>query len=239
MNRKIATKTVSFAALVILPVLFVGSCGPQGGGFPAGGQEIWSFDKDQAGSVPRGWKVAETAGQGKAAAWEVIPHESAPSRPQVVAITTNENRGSTYNLLIAEGTKYKDLQIRVMVKSDAGEEDRGGGPIWRAKDADNYYIARWNPLEDNFRVYSVKDGQRKQLGSADVKANPRTWHEITISHSGTKIVASLDGKQMIELEDSTFTEAGKVGLWVKADGKTAFDNLWVARLDPRAKDQSE
>ena len=65
------------------------------------------------------------------------------------------------------------------------------------------------------------------------------WHEITISHSGTKIVASLDGKQMIELEDSTFTEAGKVGLWVKADGKTAFDNLWVARLGPRAKDQSE
>jgi len=239
MDRKIVTRAVSFVAVAILPGLFVGSCGPRGGGFPAGDQEIWSFDKDKAGFVPQGWKVAETAGQGKAATWQAIADESAPSRPQVVAVTANENRGRTYNLLIAEGTKYKDLQIRVMVKANAGEEDQGGGPIWRAKDADNYYIARWNPLEDNFRVYSVKDGQRKQLGSADVKANPRTWHEITISHSGTKIVASLDGKQMIELEDSTFTEAGKVGLWVKADGKTAFDNLWVARLDPRAKDQSE
>jgi len=26
---------------------------------------------------------------------------------------------------------------------------------------------------------------------------------------------------------------------VKADGKTAFDNLWVAKPGPKAKDQSE
>jgi len=169
MDRKIVTRTVSFVTVAILPALFVGSCGPRGGGFPAGDQEIWSFDKDQAGSAPPSWKVAETAGQGKAATWQVIADDSAPSRPQVVAITANENRGSTYNLLIAEGAKYKDLQIRVMVKAVAGEEDQGGGPVWRAKDADNYYIARWNQLENNFRVYFVKDGQRKQLGSEPVK----------------------------------------------------------------------
>jgi len=41
----------------------------------------------------------------------------------------------------------------------------------RAKDADNYYIARWNPLEENLRVYFVKDGKQTQLASAKVKAN--------------------------------------------------------------------
>jgi len=236
--RNLPNITLFLVIAVVLSV-FVASCGLWRWQSEGGRYEVWTFDKDKAGSVPRGWKAAETAGQGKAATWQVIADESAPSHPQAVAITANENRGRTYSLLVAEGTKYKDLQIRVMVKADAGEEDQGGGPIWRAKDADNYYIARWNPLENNVRVYFVKDGQRKQLGSADVKANPRTWHEITISHSKTKIVASLDGKQMIELEDSTFTEAGKVGLWVKADGKTAFDNLWIAKLSPKAKDESE
>ena len=39
------------------------------------------------------------------------------------------------------------------VFADEDERDQGGGSIWRAQDRDNYYIARWNRLEDNFRVY--------------------------------------------------------------------------------------
>ena len=115
--------------------------------------------------------------------------------------TATKNSGQTYNLLIAKGTKYRDLEIEVMVKAITGEEDQGGGPIWRAKDADNYYIARWNPLEDNFRVYFVKDGRRKELGSANVKADPTAWHNIEIEHEGNRIKAEFDGKKLIELED--------------------------------------
>ncbi len=78
---------------------------------------------------------------------------------------------------MAQGTSYGDVEVKVMVKAVAGVEDQGGGPIWRAKDADNYYICRWNPLENNFRVYFVKDGRRKQLGTADVKTDANIWHE--------------------------------------------------------------
>ncbi len=189
-----------------------------------------TFDRDEAGSVPRGWKVAETDGQGKPATWQVVADASAPSPPQTVALTANENYGSTFNLLMAQRTSYKDLEVKVMVKAVAGEEDQGGGPIWRAKDADNYYIARWNPLENNFRVYFVKDGRRKQLGTADVKTDAKIWHEIRIVHKATRIKAYFDGKQLVELEDSTFSEPGMVGLWVKADGKTAFDNFSPNRI---------
>jgi hypothetical protein len=109
----------------------------------------------------------------------------------------------------------------------AGKEDQGGGPIWRAKDADNYYIARWNPLEKNFRVYFVKDGRRKRLASADIDVDPGKWHEIEIEHVGNKIVAEFDDKKLIEIKDSTFTEAGMVGLWTKADAATAFDDFEI------------
>ena len=42
--------------------------------------------------------------------------------------------------------------------------DQGGGPVWRYQDANNYYIARMNPLEDNYRVYKVVEWQAEATG---------------------------------------------------------------------------
>jgi hypothetical protein len=130
-------------------------------------------------------------------------------------------------LVIAEGTEYKDLEITVWVKANSGKEDQGGGPIWRVKDANNYYIARWNPLENNLRVYYVKGGKRKQLASADVNVDPKAWHRISIKHKSNKIEARLDEKTLLEIVDETFPQVGMVGLWTKADAATAFDTFEV------------
>ncbi|MBW8001137.1 MAG: hypothetical protein FVQ80_03840 [Planctomycetes bacterium] len=187
----------------------------------------WSFDSEKIGSVPEGWIIGETAGMGKTAKWEVIRDDSAPSKDKAVAVTRSENYGETFNLLLAKKTNYKDVEVSVKVKAISGKEDRGGGPIWRAKDADNYYISRWNPLENNLRVYYVKDGRRVQLATADIKTDPGKWHEIEIEHVGNKIVAEFDDEKVIEIEDSTFAEGGMVGLWTKADAATAFDDFEV------------
>jgi hypothetical protein len=107
--------------------------------------------------------------------------------------------------------------------------DQGGGLIWRVKDHDNYYIARWNPLEDNFRVYYVKEGRRVQLDSANVKADFAKWHTIKIEQRGDAIACYLDGEKLLEVKDKTFAEAGGVGLWTKADAATAFDDLVIRK----------
>ncbi|MBM3334294.1 hypothetical protein FJY63_06500 [Candidatus Sumerlaeota bacterium] len=189
-------------------------------------QVTWAFDKAKPGPVAA-WKVAETAGKGKPAVWEVVADPSAPSQPNALAITANQNTGQTFNLLITENFRFQDLEISVMVKAIAGKEDQGGGPVWRYKDANNYYLARWNPLEENLRAYYVKDGKRAQLGSADVKVDRTKWHRVGVKHVGKKIEVSLDNKKMIEVEDATFAEPGMIGLWVKADGQSAFDDLDV------------
>ena len=44
-----------------------------------------------------------------------------------------------------------------------GSFDRGGGPVWRARDGRNYYVARWNPLEHDCRIYTVVDGVRTTI----------------------------------------------------------------------------
>jgi len=188
-----------------------------------------SFAGDQAGSVPKGWEIAETNGKGNPAKWEVIADPSAPGGPNAVAITANENGGGTFNLLIAKETRFKDLDLSVSVKAVEGKEDQGGGPIWRAKDANNYSIARWNPLETNLRLYFVKDGKRQQLATVEkIETDPKGWHKIEVSNVGNQIVVKFDGKKLIEAEDATFPDAGRIGLWVKADGRSEFADV-VAR----------
>ena len=232
-------KTLQNRYLLSILVMAALMCGCQSMLAGENGQEQkkeWPFEKSDVGLVPKGWKVAETSGMNKTAKWEVIRDDLAPSKDKVVAVTKTENYGHTFNLLIAKETNYKDLGVSVKVKAITGEEDQGGGPIWRAKDADNYYIARWNPLEKNFRVYFVKDGRRMQLASADIETDPDTWHEIEIEHVGNKIVAEFDDKQVIEIEDSTFAEGGMVGLWTKADAATAFDDFKVESEDDDGDD---
>jgi hypothetical protein len=222
-----ARKIAGVAALLLLPLGI--SCQAQLQ-VVAGHRRTWTFDKDRVGEIPKGWQVAETAATGTPAKWEVVADGSSVGKPNAVALTSSQNRGRTFNLLLAKNTSYRDLRISVMVKAGTGKEDQGGGPMWRAQDPNNYYIARWNPLEKNFRAYFVKDGKRKQLGSADVKIDPNSWHEIEIEHKADKIKAKLDGKLLIEVEDKTFEQAGMIGLWTKADAATAFDNISVTAL---------
>lgn len=194
------------------------------------GKRRWSFTKAKVGELPKVWRVAETAGVETPATWKVVADPTAPTPPNALAITENKNPNKTFNLLIARRTEYKDLEISVMVKAIAGKMDQGGGPVWRCKDANNYYVARWNPLEDNIRVYYVKNGKRTQLGTADVKVDVKKWHKVGVKHAGNNIEVYLNDKKMIEVEDSTFADPGMIGLWVKADGRTAFDDLRIAPL---------
>ncbi len=183
------------------------------------------FDGAKPKEMPPGVTIAETSGKGKPARWEVVLAPDAPSRPNAFGITANENRGRTYNLALVAGSSLEDVDISVKVKAVLGQEDQGGGPVWRARDENNYYIARWNPLENNFRVYYVKNGRRKQLKSAGTKLGRKTWHTIRVVMRGARIECHLDGKKLLTVTDETFGDAGKVGLWVKADGQTLFDDL--------------
>ena len=162
------------------------------------------------------------------ATWIVKADTSAPSKPNVLALTdTKEGWGGTFNLCWTDHVKFKDGVIEVKVKAGTGHEDQGGGLIWRLHDKNNYYITRWNPLEDNFRLYSVKDGSRKILESARVKADPSQWHTIRIEHMGDEIKCYFDNEALKTVQDNTFPAGGGVGVWTKADAVTAFDDLEV------------
>jgi hypothetical protein len=191
-------------------------------------EEPYNMDlKDvKTGELPKGWKKAKT-GEGPGSVWKVVEDSSAPGGKAIIQASADGPK-PLFNLCIAEETKFEDVDISVSIKANAGKIDQGGGLIWRCQDTDNYYVARWNPLEDNFRVYKVEKGKRTQLGTADVKLPSDKWHVLRAVQKGGDIQCHLNDKLYLEVKDSTFSKAGKVGFWTKADAQTSFADLKAA-----------
>jgi hypothetical protein len=130
-----------------------------------------------------------------------------------------------WTVAVLEDKSFSDVDVSVKVKPISGKEDQTGGLIFRAKDAKNYYLVRSNGLEDNYRLYTMTDGKRKQIASTKVDP-PKAgeWHTLRVVAKGTKIQAYIGDKLLIDQEDATFKE-GYVGLWTKADSVTEFDDF--------------
>ncbi len=188
------------------------------------------FEKVPTGGLPDGWVVDATHPTKKLATWEVVEDATAPSGKKVLAIskinTTYILFGNTFNLCYTKNIAFHDGTVSVKFKARTGRIDQGGGIMWRVQDRDNYYVARFNPLEDNFRFYSVKKGVRRQIASADVKLAPG-WHSMKIVQNGAHFEGYLDGKKLLEAENESCKKSGGVGLWTKADAATSFDDFRV------------
>ena len=187
-----------------------------------------NFESVPVGKISTGWKVEATNQRGPLATWQVTEDKTAPSGQKVLSLTkTNHTSGSTFNLCWTRQISFRNGEISVMVKANKGMEDEGGGIIWRAKDKENYFVSRYNPLENNFRIYYVKEGARTMLASARIAIPAHQWFTLKVTMNGDIINGYLNDKKLLEVKDDTFKEAGGVGLWVKADGKTSFDNFHV------------
>jgi hypothetical protein len=190
---------------------------------------VLKFEK-KFDTAPTGWKVDQT-GEGEGSQWKVVADKTSPSKTGWVLMQVAEAGGRIFNLCVANDTNYQDLELTVWVKSGKGEIDQGGGPLWRYQDANNYYTARWNPIEKNFRLYHIVNGKRTQLATAeDIDIDATKWHTITIRHQGNKIECSLNGKKLLSVEDDAITKAGRIGLWTKADAQTFFAQLEAVAL---------
>lgn len=190
----------------------------------AGQQLVYSFDSDSAGRLPQKFHSALT-GSGVESKWVVMADPTAPSRPNVIAQTSTDKTDYRFPLLIADEGSFRDLDLSVQFKAVSGGIDRAGGLVFRLRDPNNYYIVRANALENNYRLYHVVNGRRSQFAGANLKVTSGEWHALRLEVVGNKITCYYDGKKKIEATDDTFKDAGKIGLWTKADSVTYFDDL--------------
>jgi hypothetical protein len=191
--------------------------------------KTFRFAKKDVGKVPAGWKAGQTHEGKDSSIWKVVADNTAPSKKGYVLAQTARSPDRVFNLCVVQDSRFKDGEISVAFKAIRGENDQGGGIVWRYADANNYYIARMNPLENNYRVYKVVAGDRKELKRKEgLSVKVGEWHTLKVKQDGNHIECFLDGKKMLDAKDNTFKRAGKVGLWTKSDAQTHFDHFRVS-----------
>ncbi len=200
-----------------------------------GETNLWNFESDEIGRMPNGFSNQLT-GKGGLGQWEVTKDDTAPGISNVIAQTSQEYFGYHFSMAINEKDAYDDFELIVKFKGVAGKEDQGGGPVWRYLDNNNYYIARANPLENNYRVYKVVNGKRIKMDSAHLEVTSGEWHTIKIIAQKDHIQCFYDGKPYLEVNDDTFQKEGNIGLWTKADAVTYFDDLEVRPVARHSRD---
>ena len=184
--------------------------------------ETMTFDKAEIGKPPAGWTATQTgSGQAK---WAVVSDDTAPSKPNVL----KQSGQATYPVCLKDDASFKDGSIEVKFKAVSGREDQAAGLVWRARDANNYYIARANALENNVTIYHTINGRRTEKKRANMKVPANQWHTLRVDVQGTHFTVSLNGQKALDWDDDTFKEAGKVGVWTKADSVTLFDDFTYA-----------
>jgi hypothetical protein len=176
------------------------------GEYVTGKDTTINFEKGLIDKLPNGFTQTATS-KLQNLNWKIVNDNG-----NRVAAQLAKNEGDYYNLLVLDKLNYLDFTLMVKLKAIAGEEDQGGGLVWRYIDNNNYYIARYNPLEHNFRLYRVVNGNRKQLVSVDCDIKTGIWVIMAIDMKGNKITCSLNGIKMIEATDGTFKSSGCIGL---------------------------
>jgi hypothetical protein len=195
--------------------------------------ETWRFDGQKASEAPQEMSCSLT-GRGRPGIWKVVAESTAPSAPNVLAQTDADATGYRFPVCVVNGVTATDLDLSVRFKPVSGAVDQAGGLVWRYRDKGNYYVVRANALEENVVPYKVENGKRSDLdpkgmgaGAYGKKARVPSgaWSTLRVTARGKLFEVFLNGQKLFEVEDGTFSGAGQVGVWTKADSVTHFDDL--------------
>jgi 3-keto-disaccharide hydrolase len=189
------------------------------------------FSDDTVGQPPKGFEFGLTAKTGAPGKWVI----QAEGPNKYLVQTDPDATRSRFPVAVLSDVSAADLDLSVRFKPLSGHVDQAAGLVWRYRDQDNYYIVRANALEDNVVLYKVENGKRIDL---PVKGEGRTygkkaevppgqWSTLRVVATGLRFEVYFNGTKLYEVEDGTFTQAGKLGVWTKADSVTQFDDLTV------------
>jgi Domain of Unknown Function (DUF1080) len=197
--------------------------------------ETIRFDGSMPGTLPAGWTIAMTHAGGEPR-WQIARDPGAPSPPFVLAQVSQDRTAGRFPLAIWGGASIRNGEVTVAFKAVSGTVDQAAGIVWRYRDPNNYYIVRANALENNIVLYKVENGVRLSIApkgmpsrSYGVKHDiPKAqWNTLRIVFKESHFSVFFNGEQVFETDDQTFGNAGKTGLWTKADSVTYFDNFSV------------
>ena len=189
------------------------------------------FSDDTVGQPPKGFEFGHTAKAGAPGKWVI----QAEGPNKYLVQTDADSTRARFPVAVVTDVTAADVDVSVRFRPVSGRVDQAAGLVWRYQNEDNYYIVRANALEDNVVLYKVENGKRTDLPvkgegrtygkKADVPAGQ--WSTLRVVASGPRFEVHFNGTKLYEVEDATFNQAGKAGVWTKADSVTQFDDLTI------------
>jgi hypothetical protein len=211
------------------------------------GMGAWSVSADQLSfqfstnllnTSPPGFTSA-VSGSGKPGDWRVVevlvpsllptftPNAAEGSRKRVLGQMSQDPTDEHFPLFIYEGENFGDFTFSFRFKLKSGKKEQMAGTVFRYLDEKNYYYVRASALGNSFYFFKVVDGIRSAPIGIRTNIDQGKWLQMTISCSGSKIDAAINGLATIPtLTDNTFT-SGKVGFWTKSDSVSYFTDAII------------
>lgn len=183
----------------------------------------WNFDSDKSGEVAAGFKA-------ESGEWKIVADDAAPSKPNVFAqMAKNDDR--VFNIALLNEPAGKNIDFHAKFHVAGGKIQQGGGLICRAKDAKNYYLFAYSPIDQSIFVYKVIDDVRTIIHTVADVEEVEGWQTIRLVTNGKRLEGHLNGEARFSIIDEAISHAGKVGLWTRADSQTHFDDLQLEVMD--------
>ena len=190
-----------------------------------------TFDDGVSGQPPNGFVFGLTKKEGAPGRWLIQQEGDAKYLAQLEADATRRR----FPVAVLADVSAADVDLSVRFRPVSGQIDRAAGLVWRYENEDNYYIVRANALENNVVLYKVQDGTRTDLAlkgegrtyGKPAAVPPGQWSTLRVVAAGPLFEVYYNGSKLYEVEDTTFTQPGRVGVWTKADSVTHFDDLTV------------
>lgn len=200
---------------------------------------MFDFSKAPLGQAPPGFRSL-VAGQGDPGEWKILLDDVAPAlqpfssnapvitQRAVLAQTSRQAVDNRFPILLFDLEDYEDFKLTTRFKVVGGALEEMAGVVFRFQNESNFYVARASVLGKNFRCYKVEDGVIRPPIGPEVEIPKNAWQELSVQCEGTRIVCSLNGKELIKLVDSQSSRArGKIGFWTMSDSVSYFSDARI------------
>ncbi len=195
-------------------------------GLNFGNVDTVTFDSGKVGFVPPGWSITSTNSQ-RPGRWQVQADKTAPSKPLVFAQLSMRSGRADSSIALFDKNACQDGDVSVVLKLVSGRMEQSAGVIWRFQDTANYYFAVASANKGSVEIYKKANNAVSLLAHASVRhpIDPKEWNLLKVAFRGPRVVLYFGHRKLIDAQDTTLANAGKTGLWTKADTVAYFDNF--------------
>jgi len=187
-----------------------------------------SFNSSEIGKTPNDFTTALTGGGGPIS-WAVREDTTSADGRFVLVQESADETEYRFPLCVYDKIVARDVAVETTFKAISGKMDEAGGVVLRYT-PENYYIARANALENNVILFKTVNGKRSKIEEVSTPVSKGEWHKLRFEAKGPHLTITFDGRIVIDRDDGTFSNAGKVGYWTKADSVTEFGNLKITPI---------